>query len=389
MVDNDFIKTFVRYFDDTEVNRVFALWSAIGAISAVAGRRLWVNFDIDVIYPNLYICLIAGAGQLKKSTAILTAAKLVSGMAAGPRTISDSVTVPALVGSLVNRAPPGEEPDNSGFSFCDELSNFINRHTYEQGIATVLTKMWDGSPYEYDTISRGKEVLKNTCLGILSGTTIDLIRNSIPTSAIGDGLTSRFIFVYQDTPPKPIPFPLRTEAQKKSFGEMIAFLNRIRGLTGAMTFTPEAIRHYEQDYIEFYNNSPMFHDPHLKSYASRRFKMAIKIAMILALSRGETNLTISELDYERSIIILKDIEPMMSLVLRLVASSDLGTQISFVNDILRIKRVIPRHELLKLVSHRISSLKEFTDVIQMLISLRTLVVTQEGGTTIYRYTSPR
>ncbi|MBE3037566.1 MAG: hypothetical protein IMZ62_01945, partial [Chloroflexi bacterium] len=67
---NSFLRDFVSLGEGTEVPPIFLLWSGIAGISAALERRCWIDQGSYIVYPNIYMILIAGSGRCRKSTAI-------------------------------------------------------------------------------------------------------------------------------------------------------------------------------------------------------------------------------------------------------------------------------------------------------------------------------
>jgi len=217
------LRDYLDLVKDTEVPESFAFWCGVAGVSAVLGRRVFLDMGIYRIYPNMFIVLVAGSGKCRKSTAIGMMEDMIWMLTDKPNVISQKITPEALLEALQTGGPSSE-----GFIIVDEPSTFLNKKTYESGLAPLLISMYDCKEhFEYRTKSRGIEVISNSALGLLGGSTVDWIRNAIPEDAIGGGLTSRILFVYQKKPKGPQAFTQVSEEQKVLTKSL---LNRLQGM---------------------------------------------------------------------------------------------------------------------------------------------------------------
>ena len=131
-----FIREFCTYAEETEVPSIFAMWSAISAISAVLGRKCFVPLGHYKVHPNMYIVLVAGSARCHKSTAIDMAEKLIRGLDEPLNILSQKMTPEALIHSL------SESPDlingslitetAEGIAIVDELSTLIDKNSFQK-----------------------------------------------------------------------------------------------------------------------------------------------------------------------------------------------------------------------------------------------------------------
>ena len=99
-MENNFLRKFVSLFDGTEVPDRFATWAGISCLSAMLERRVWLDMNIFVVYPNMFIVFVADAGRMRKSTAVAMTRKLLSKTNPGPRMIAQKTTPEALIDAL-------------------------------------------------------------------------------------------------------------------------------------------------------------------------------------------------------------------------------------------------------------------------------------------------
>ena len=208
----NFLRDFANLAKGTEIPPLFALWSGISGVSAILGRRVWMDMGVFTVYPNLFVVLVAGSGQFRKTTSIRLIEKLIRQVDPHPNFISQKITPEALI-DAVKIQRTGDDSNlgkeiSEGYVLAEELGIFINKKSYEAGMASILIPLYDcADVFEYRTKGRGVEEIRNACFSLLGASTVDWIRDAIPREAVGGGLTSRMIFVFTETPPEPVAIP--------------------------------------------------------------------------------------------------------------------------------------------------------------------------------------
>jgi len=215
-----FIHDFVMAMRGTETTTLHSIWGALFAVSGVLQRRSWLDWVIERLYPNLYLVFIARPGVCKKTVSISFGARVIARVADVFTREDDKqiYTIPTWSGSttpeyLMDILKPRIihiTGDALGFDrdypvgsrvaiIADELSEFLGKQKYNQGMISRLTKLYD-CPREAkigtkkDKTQEVRDVFVNFC----GGTTPDGFRDSIPAEAHGGGLMSRCIIVWQE-----------------------------------------------------------------------------------------------------------------------------------------------------------------------------------------------
>jgi hypothetical protein len=74
--EDTFYDKYFRYIGKTESPRIYHRWTAVSLLAALLGRRMFIPFGHDNIYPNQYILLVGDPGT-RKGTAINPAKRLL------------------------------------------------------------------------------------------------------------------------------------------------------------------------------------------------------------------------------------------------------------------------------------------------------------------------
>ena len=387
MATESFLRRYLKLNSGTEIPELFALWSGLSALSCTVGRRVHLDMGVYKVFPNLYTLLVAGSGRCRKSTAIGVMENLVYALEPKPNIVAQRITPEGLIDAIRITEPDASGTDVEerceGFVLADELSTFLNKKTYEAGLAPLLISLWDCKEhFEYRTKSRGAEVVKNSCLGLLAASTVDWIRHAIPEDAIGGGLTSRFIFVYVEIPPPPVALTQYEPWKDELKDELVRELAAIRTLNGKMMLAADSVSWFEKSYNDFYDNSPFFEDKCLSGYASRRHVNQLKLAMLLAVSGGLMTIEVRHLETADALLVKA--EQHMPKVLSLILSSEKGNLTESVYRTIARKSSggLGRNDLIRSFSHKLSS-KEMQEIIDTLAHSGRIKSEARDGTVFY------
>ena len=307
----DWITSFLVYTDNSEPPYSFRLWTAVSVIAACMRRKCVLEWD-KPLYPNMYIVLTSPPGKARKGTAMAQGMMFLREM--GIPLAPDATTLQALIVKL-DSAGDGEvvdsvvKPHASLTVFSEELTVFLG---YQNKELMALLCNWFDCPdlWEYKTKNVGEYNIRNVWVNLLGATTPDQIKECLPQSAIGGGLTSRIIFVYERDKDKDIPFPFSFD--KETARRLMLDLEDIRMLRGEYKISEEFIPLWQDWYTKNSRANPL-KLKHFGGYASRRPIHILKLCMILSAS-SRRDLQITDIDLLRAIDILENTEKTMTEV---------------------------------------------------------------------------
>lgn len=378
----NYLKSFCELLRKTEVPPRFAIWSGVASLLSMLERRVEIPQGIYTVYPNFYIVLVAASGQ-KKSTPINFVDKLLRKVHGGPNVVSQKITPEALLDAIQKKDMKLEgtkiiKSSCGGVIFADELATFLDRSSLDRGLGPILTKLYDCSPLEYKTIARGTATITGGYLSILGGTTVELIRSSLPREAIGGGFTSRTVFVYEDQIAPPVAWIEYNQELADLEQLVINHLQKLTELNGVITLTPEAKEAYITDYNQRYDHSPFRRDATLQGYENRRGGHLLKIAMAFMVAE-EPTLTLEISHLLQAKFLLEETEKLMPRVMELIVSMDVGVQASMVYQFIKsFAKGCSRTDVMRHFTNKLDA-SELTKVINTLReSERILITTREG-----------
>lgn len=329
-INNATVQFWLDLVSNTETPPIMHAWALISATAACMTRRRWANVGALRYFPNMYVMLTGPAG-VRKSTAITFARRLLSDIPAirfGPnntagrmqglitammppetKQLSDEErAVDEALGAITGAAnlfesdkePVETHKLNRAALWCaeGEAVTFLGRQADE--FVTFLGDMWDmPERFAYQTRRERLEV-HFPCLNLIGGITPMHITTYLPPTAIGQGFSSRVIFVYagaDETKPIawPEPFDEGKMAEMKSV--MAAIFN---SEVGEFFISPEAKRAI----IDLYAYKPAIDDVRFLHYAQRRQAHLVKAAMAMCALRLDDTISAQDVyDAHRLLVI--------------------------------------------------------------------------------------
>lgn len=358
-IKNEFLLRWLEFNSGSESADSHYAWSAISCISACLGTRSNINYGRLSFVPNMYIVL-CGPAALRKSTAAKVGVDILrdytdvkfgpndtNGMrqgliaafqdAYGDREIialSDNPMgeravrqADKAVLDVLTAAPPnpldalirkshelqeqrdkdkrkhGKDEPRDLFVFADELASFIGMNQSE--LINCLTALYyPQKEYSYK-LSKSESSLINPALGLLACTTPASLVKHLPEHALGQGFSSRVLFIYAEASHKKVFMPPPyDESERNFFG--LAF-RRLNQITTTFKHSPAANKIHEAIYRDFIPDIP---DTRFSDYVNRRNEHMTKVMMCLAAAEDRTVVTSNDV-YDAHMMLV-DAESLMT-----------------------------------------------------------------------------
>jgi hypothetical protein len=305
---DNWIEAFVRYSATIQAPELFRRWAGIGMISAVMERKVWAHTKGSVLYPNLYLVLVAPPGVGKSNVLSMTENLLrsVPGICVAP----SSLTTASLVDSVALAESPAG--GHSLQAVASELGVFLP--AYDPSYMNTLTKLYDGEHYE-ERRRTGKVnhlVVDRPLLSVIGGTTPSYLNSFLPEGAWDQGFTSRTIFVYSEEILKPDIWGSDTDETHlvRLRSDLVHDLRTISRVCGRATWTSQA----QEAITAWYHDDlkPIPEHPKLAHYNSRRLAHLLKLCMSAMMARGDGSCSVTFGDYLTARKWLLDVEAVMS-----------------------------------------------------------------------------
>lgn len=282
-----FLQNYRTFCSGNEANPTYHIFAGLSALSAITQRRIWIDLGYFKIYPNLYVVLVGPAGG-RKTTAMDICCKLIDKLGTIPYT-TDCVTKEKLIMDVrAEERTISDMPDlykdlkvvSPTALFLTELSDFLGPSSI--GMVNFLTAIYDRDVYTYKTKNKGSEKLIGPYLTILACTTPEWITTYLRSDVISGGFSRRTLFVYEWEEGKRIPRPKITDEMVVAWNDALAHARRIGKLCGPMRWSDEAIKFYD----DWYMNMKIPTDTTIVGYYKSKHIQLIKVAMLLSLSES-------------------------------------------------------------------------------------------------------
>lgn len=328
----DWLDGFMLLSEESEPPEMFRKWTAISTIASALQRKCRIELGISLtFYPNFYIVLV-GPSATGKGTAMGYAQDIIT-QVTSIRTSAQATSLQALIRRLKETnltdidMETGEQLFHSSMTiFSKEFTVFLGYHNRE--LIAALCDWYDCDPkWTYDTIKRDKEMIIGVWVNILAGTTPDNIQESLPTAAIGGGLTSRIIFVNEDKPDKLVVFETVNDKLVTLQDMLTRDLEHIALMSGTFRFTQNATGYYSE-WCHNARANPPFYDKNFDGYLGRRRRHLLALAMVCSASQSN-DMYISEDHLQRASDLLFEVEVKMGTTFRGIGKSDIA---SLIND---------------------------------------------------------
>lgn len=396
--------------EDTESPRMYHVWGALLAIGACLGRRVYLPFGYGRIYANQYVWFVGNPGT-RKTTAMRIPHKLLKectgirfspddtggqrqGLIAAMQHEPDKeesaiaeIEKSSLMGHALSLEAIGSSESIQTVNSADvhtmtimaaEVSRFLGQNNFS--MLDFLIPMWDGDDFKYQ-LKASEVTLENPLLNFLGCTTPTSIAQALPAAAQGQGFLSRVILVYGQNKYKQVPRPgippesLVSEIKKY-------FSNAYYNLHGPVQETPEALAYSE----ELYKYVLDIVDSRFSYYAERRYHHMLKLGIILAASRGSTEIIYE--DYEQAHQLLRATEKGMPEALGQFGMSPLAQLKQNILEYCRQETIPITVEMLRAVFHRDGKPEDIQDIIRDLVASSQLIQ-QRGEDNIPIYIAKR
>jgi hypothetical protein len=283
----DLIDNFMAYTKGIPSPEIFRLWAGISLVAGALERRVWSETARSVLYPNLYVLLVAPPA-VGKSQALAFVEDLwysTKKFHIAPSNATKASLIDCIEAADGKRLVKGQLIEyHSLLAVASEFGVMIPEHDLE--FLSVLTYIYDNPPrYGENRRSLAKQVdIVNPQLNMIAGTQPGFLSTFMPEVAWSQGFTSRLIMIYAGSAPRVRLFGDGTKDPRLDLRKkLISQLTHLSTLFGQATWSKEA-----EALLEAWIDSgqePVPDHSKLTNYASRRTLHILKLSMVAAVSR--------------------------------------------------------------------------------------------------------
>lgn len=350
---SDWIDGFLEYVENSEPADMYKVWTAIVCIAAVLKRKCSLEWGMLTFYPNLYVVLVGPSG-CRKGTAMGPGYQLLVDL--NVPMAAEATTRESLIRELNKCSDTHTDPitgrlllHSSLTIFSQELTVFLGYNNTQ--LMSDLTDWYDcRQRWKYSTKdAKLSDDIINVWVNLFGATTPSMIQTAMPPDAVGLGLTSRIIFVYEKKKGKSCPAPFLSDEAKALRPVLQHDLEMISMMSGKFLFHPDFMDLYVDWYVRQENNPP-FHDERLAGYIERRPNHLLKLCMVMSASRSQ-EMQLLPRDFQRALGLLELTERKMPQVFGGVGRSPLAAISNRIWAAIQEEKTISYAELLNRFGH--------------------------------------
>lgn len=277
-IKNGWLEEYIKFVDRQESPERFHIWSGLFAIASSLGRKTYLNRGYYKLYPNLYVCLLAGSASCRKSSAADIAIIDILNET-GIDTSNQKLTPEGLIQTIL-LAGLGKDASEVVI-YNDELATFFDSK-YAGDLIDIMTALYTcKTTWSYRTIKRGIEVLKNICANFLTCATPSSFQKCFSKREMEEGFLSRLVIVFEHIGLRKELCIKISESELAMKARLIHDLSVIRTLQGEFTLQPDAIEWVEIWYKALNMNSDNVSN-YIDGYLARKHDLLFKVAMLLS-----------------------------------------------------------------------------------------------------------
>lgn len=349
----NWLEGYIAFTQAQEAPFEFHLWCGLSTLASAIGRSQWIDRGAYILYPNMYVILVADSAWCRKSVAIDFSKRFIQKL--GVNIYANKLTSEALT----KRA--SEEAARTGRSevtlILRELASFMTRREAEAGLAVNLIDLYDSpDSWTYDTKTQGTAELKNVCVNLLAGSTPDLLNKSFPAGAAGTGLFSRILFSHSSDGAKANPRPMLNAQMEE---DLLSDLGEIRLVQGEVILDVKAEEFFSSWYIDLRKRDPA---SMIEGFLGRFHDHVLKLALLLVTAEGST-MTITKTHLKTAVRLLETLVKTNRLD---QLGGDESQRVAKLRDQISTQKLCGHSELLKR-NHYHMNAEEFKQAIDVLV----------------------
>ena len=297
---------------------------------------------------------------------------------------ADSTTYQSLVREHANccRMMLATNKDGKKFPYAyssmyfsvEELGTLFRED--QTDLMNYLQQCFDCSDeYTYKTKNMGTDVVKNSSLSLFGGTTYDFLKDAMASKMLGQGLTSRTLFLGEELP-RFHRFGLGNlnDDQLTAWRQLVEHVRKLAKVFGPMTFSHEAWEYLKYEF-EVLLPARMNDIPDtVKGYVERTNIHVSKLAMILTYSEHLDKTVIDLETVMRAKAILNAVEPKVQRSFSFMGANPRSRAIQKITKYMKGKtKVTPLAVIYDLVVNDVKSEVDLLDIMKFLVMTNKIV----------------
>lgn len=290
--DFELISSYLQYTREfSESPPKFHMFTLFATVASIVGRGRYIVQGEDIIYPNLYLLVVALCSLYKKTSAISLLKKWLARLQClGDRFIGQIGSPEGLFGAF---------KDNGGLAvaFYSELGLLLSQTAGKKYMGETLelvNDLYDCPDYYYKRLASGPQKAEKVCFNLVGASQLDSLTKYVRESDLLSGFLPRFAVVFSDDLQ---PHIVRRPPPNPNLqAKILKGLNAVRLASKspeAMELTPQAWKSFEAWAIEHHKDA-LVAPPQLKPMYGRLESHALKFSTIISLTRDPESLDIDQ-----------------------------------------------------------------------------------------------
>lgn len=385
------LKNYITFTQYQESPTIFHLWVGISTIAAALNRHTYIQRGYSKLFPNLYIVLVSPTGKSKKSSSADIGIDTFSSKVDGVRILRDESTPKGLV-QFLSLSPVTTEgtkiyQDCTAYMYATELADLLGDQSYNAGLTKKLTSLWDcKNIYEDNTkelLIKNKKplTLTNICVNMLGCSNPEWLAHGMKEDAFGGGFMGRILFIYSNKTRKSdasawMDVPKDIKSIELT---LLRDLQKISQLRGAFTVEKDAHSYF----IELYRNYNGDFTGRMAGYLERKLVYVLKLAMIVSVNYSD-DMVINRSHIDTALKFLEEIEEVMPQAFVYInATNEARISQHMLEAIKENKGALYRDEVFTKFRHLVRNIKEFDDIMMMLLESKVVKQIRKDEKIIY------
>jgi len=291
----DWLHSYLDYTEDSEAPEKFHLWVGLALLSAAVKRQVFLTRVKYKLYPNLYVLLVAESGMARKSASMEIGLPIFQEAVVDCPIISDASTPEGLIkfihkASAISTRNGKINLDGFVMVHADELATLFSHDKIRAAkMGTLLTRCYTCPPkYDHTTARDDTLSIKAPYIVLLSATDPVNLK-VIPEDVAVGGLLGRLIMVASGSRRRGRPTWSDDDEKSKDLKKaLVNDLHEISLAMGEMIKTEAAMEVFDKWYDGLVDREQIEQDRRLKGFYSRCHDTAVKVAMLISLSRSSS-----------------------------------------------------------------------------------------------------
>ncbi len=294
-----FIEDFPDYCETlTDAPRIYKEESAIDILSSIIGRRVYLQWGEDKIFPNIYKIYIGKSTAFRKSTNLKIQKRFVENVIGFNSLLANRFSYEGLISFI--------EKQSHVLSYFDEFANLyeVLLKNYTLSPEAFLTEVFECPDMKREGALVSKEIiLKNVYINIIGATTESWLLKNMNEQSVRGGFLPRFLFVWAKK--KECTMPIPSSPDKAQRGLLLGRLKEILETVGDGEPMPMVISNEAKNvYVRFHDlieRNYLSTDSLYSPFYNRSLTYVLKYAMLISIDYEET-FTISESSMEKAVL---------------------------------------------------------------------------------------